>query len=47
MAEKKEFLMTISTDFKNVNELQDALQSMSALQKLEGGAMLRHPFREV
>lgn len=35
-AEKKEFLMTLSTDFKNVNELQDILQTASALQKLEG-----------
>ncbi|TPG38132.1 hypothetical protein [Flavobacterium pectinovorum] len=43
-AEKKEFLMTLSTDFKNVNELQDALQSMSALQKLEGGANAAAPF---
>jgi len=42
--EKKEFLMTISTDFKNVNELQDALQSLSALQKLEGGANAATPF---
>ncbi|MCD0470664.1 hypothetical protein [Flavobacterium sp. JAS] len=37
-AEKKEFLMTLSTDFKNVNELQDILQTASALQKLEGGS---------
>lgn len=43
-AEKKEFLMTLSTDFKNVNELQDALQAMSALQKLEGGASAATPF---
>jgi len=43
-AEKKEFLMTISTDFKNVNELQDALQSLSALQRLEGGASAATPF---
>jgi len=35
-AEQKEFLMTLSTDFKNVNELQDILQTTSALQKLEG-----------
>ncbi|KQO33877.1 hypothetical protein ASF10_17660 [Flavobacterium sp. Leaf82] len=35
-SEKKEFLMTLSRDFKNVNELQDVLQSLSALQKLEG-----------
>lgn len=42
--EKKEFLMTISTDFKNVNELQDALQSLSALQRLEGGANASTPF---
>lgn len=35
-AEKKEFLMTLSRDFKNVNELQDVVQSLSALQKLEG-----------
>ena len=25
-SEKKQFLMTLSTDFKNVNELQDILQ---------------------
>ena len=43
-SEKKEFLMTISTDFKNVNELQDALQSLSALQRLEGGASAATPF---
>lgn len=36
-AEKKEFLMTLATDFKNVNELQDILQTMGTLQKLEGG----------
>lgn len=36
-AENKVFLMTLSTDFKNVNELQDALQAMSTLQKLESG----------
>jgi hypothetical protein len=35
---KKQFLMTLSTDFKNVNELQDILQTMGTLQKLEGGA---------
>lgn len=43
-AEKKEFLMTLSTDFKNVNELQDAVQALSALQKLEGGANSSSPF---
>ncbi|WP_246236349.1 hypothetical protein [Flavobacterium ajazii] len=37
-AEKKEFLMTLATDFKSVNELQDILQTISTLQKLEGGA---------
>lgn len=37
-AEKKQFLMTMKTDFKNVNELQDILQTASALQKLEGPA---------
>jgi hypothetical protein len=37
-SEKKEFLMTLSTDFKNVNEMQDILQTLSTLQKLEGGA---------
>lgn len=41
--EKKEFLMTLSTDFKNVNELQDILQTASALQKLEGGAGASNP----
>ena len=42
--EQKQFLMNIATDFKNVNELQDILQSMSALQKLEGGASPSTPF---
>jgi hypothetical protein len=42
--EKKEFLMTLSTDFKNVNELQDVLQAMSAFQKLEGGGNPSAPF---
>lgn len=37
-AEKKQFLMTLSSDFKNVNEMQDILQTLSTLQKLEGGA---------
>ncbi|WP_316634426.1 hypothetical protein [uncultured Flavobacterium sp.] len=37
-AEKKEFLMTLFTDFKSVNELQDILQTASALQKLEGAS---------
>lgn len=37
-SEKKQFLMTMATDFKNVNELQDILQTVGALQKLEGGA---------
>ncbi|MEG2101316.1 MAG: hypothetical protein RRY99_07395, partial [Flavobacterium sp.] len=37
-SEKKQFLMTLSTDFKNVNELQDILQTANVLQKLEGGA---------
>lgn len=32
---KKEFLMTFSTDFKNVNELQDILQTLSTFQKLD------------
>lgn len=36
-SEKKEFLMTLSTDFKNVNEMQDILQTISTLKKLEGG----------
>jgi hypothetical protein len=43
-AEKKEFLMTLSTDFKNVSELQDAVQALSSLQKLEGGANSSTPF---
>ena len=34
--EKKQFLMVLSTDFKNVNELQDVLQAASTLQKLDG-----------
>jgi len=38
-AENKEFLMTLSTDFKNVNELQDILQTLSTLQKLEKGTV--------
>ncbi|MFD1604224.1 hypothetical protein ACFSJW_08025 [Flavobacterium artemisiae] len=37
-SEKKQFLLTMGTDFKNVNELQDILQTASTLQKLEGGA---------
>lgn len=36
-AEKKEFVMNLSTDFKNVNELQDVLQTLSTFQKLESG----------
>jgi hypothetical protein len=43
-AEKKEFLMTLSTDFKNVNELQDALQALKTLQKLEGAGSPSSPF---
>ncbi|WP_281636075.1 hypothetical protein [Flavobacterium marginilacus] len=39
-AEKKQFLMTIATDFKNVNELQDILQTAGTLQKLEGGSSI-------
>ena len=42
-AEKKQFLMTVSTDFKNVNELQDILQSAGALQKLESGGNTASP----
>ncbi|KFF06523.1 hypothetical protein [Flavobacterium reichenbachii] len=42
--EKKEFLMTFSTDFKNVNELQDILQTMSTLQKLDKGGSSTSPF---
>lgn len=42
--EQKQFLMNIATDFKNVNELQDILQTMSTLQKLEGGASPSNPF---
>lgn len=37
-SEKKQLLMTLATDFKNVNELQDILQTASTMQKLEGGA---------
>ncbi|URM38687.1 hypothetical protein [Flavobacterium anhuiense] len=37
-SEKKQFLMNLGTDFKNVNELQDILQTLSTFQKLEGGA---------
>ena len=36
-SEKKEFLMTLSSDFKNVNEMQDILQTLSVLQQLEKG----------
>ena len=43
-SEKKEFLMTLSTDFKNVNELQDILQTMSTFQKLEQGGSTATPF---
>jgi hypothetical protein len=43
-AEKKQFLMTLSSDFKNVNEMQDILQTLSTLQKLEGGAAPASPF---
>ncbi|KIO52808.1 hypothetical protein [Flavobacterium hibernum] len=43
-AEKKVFLMTLSTDFKNVNELQDALQALSTLQKLESNGNPSAPF---
>ncbi|MCD0467835.1 hypothetical protein [Flavobacterium sp. ENC] len=45
-SEKKEFLMTLSTDFKNVNELQDILQTLSTFQKLEqgGSAAAASPF---
>lgn len=42
--EQKQFLMNISTDFKSVSELQDILQSMSTLQKLEGGTAPSTPF---
>lgn len=42
--EQKQFLMNIATDFKSVNELQDILQSMNTLQKLEGGASPSNPF---
>lgn len=41
--EKKEFLMAFSKDFKNVNELQDVLQAMGTLQKLEGGSSASNP----
>lgn len=43
-AENKVFLMTLSTDFKNVNELQDALQALSTLQKLESSGNPSAPF---
>ena len=43
-AEQKQFLLNGATDFKNVNELQDILQSVSSLQKLEGGASPSTPF---
>ncbi|MEO7976731.1 hypothetical protein [Flavobacterium sp.] len=42
--EKKEFLMTVSTDFKNANELQDILQTLSAFQKLEKSTAATAPF---
>lgn len=37
-AQKKEFLMNLSTDFKSVNELQDMLQTVGELQKLNGNS---------
>jgi len=43
-AEKKEFLMTLSTDFKNVNELKDILETLETLQKLETGSNAATPF---
>jgi len=43
-AEKKEFFMAFSKDFKNVNEVHDVLQSMNTLQKLEGGSSASNPF---
>lgn len=43
-SEKKEFLMTLTTDFKNVNEMQDILQTLSVLQKLEQGGSSVSPF---
>jgi hypothetical protein len=39
--EQKQFLMNIATDFKSVNELQDILQSMSALQNWKGEIRLQ------
>lgn len=42
--EQKQFLMNVATDFKSVTELQDILQSMSTLQKLEGGNVPATPF---
>ena len=42
--EQKQFLMNIATDFKSVSELQDILQSMNTLQKLEGGTAPSTPF---
>lgn len=41
--EKKEFLMVFSRDFKNVNQINDVLQSLNALQKL-GGESAATPF---
>lgn len=43
-AEKKEFLMTLSSDFKNVSELQDVLQTLSAMQRLEKSSDAKIPF---
>jgi hypothetical protein len=43
-AEKNEFLMSLSTDFKNVNEMQDILQTLSTFQKLEQGSGAATPF---
>ena len=43
-AEQKQFSMNIATDFKNVNELHNVLQSMKVLQKLEGGSGGSTPF---
>lgn len=41
--EKKQFQMIFSTDFKNVSEMQDILQTASALQKLEGSSTAGNP----
>jgi uncharacterized protein YfiM (DUF2279 family) len=41
--EKNVYLLTMSSDFKNVNEMQDILQTLNTLQKLEGNPAAASP----